>query len=295
MILTDDEMRQIRRSIEARAGLNQELLHRCGDLIHIGNHDEAVRSACVFLEERLRKAAHNDRLMGVRLAKYAFDPDTGTLAKHLASRKSEQEGIYHLYTGAFQLFRNPTAHGAVGYNSAEAKAILGFINLLLTFLDRVEELPPPGSFPESVERAVAAVEQKIGAAVASRLRVFLGKCRRLGLEPKKGAKAWVPFRQRALSELEHWENPKPYPLSVFYVVIEETWQGIWFPVNQYYSRVIGFDLEQLSENLRDLGFLPSGRHRDFYIDLKEHNDEAFFDALFGLVEQTSEALEKTLP
>jgi uncharacterized protein (TIGR02391 family) len=225
MILTDDEMRQIRRSIEARAGLNKELLDRCGDLIHIGNYDAAVRSACVFLEERLRKAAHNDKLMGVRLASYAFDPETGTLAKHLASRKSEREGIHHLFTGAFQLFRNPTAHGAVGYSAAEAKAILGFVNLLLTFLDRAEELPPPGSFPENVERAIAAIEQKAGSAVASRLRVFLGKCRRLGVEPDKKGKTWLPFKQRALSQLEHWDNPKPYPLSVIYAILVSCHQG----------------------------------------------------------------------
>jgi uncharacterized protein (TIGR02391 family) len=294
MILTDDEMRQIRRSIEARAGLNDELLRRCGDLIHIGNHDEAVRSACVFLEERLRKAAHKEELMGVRLVNYAFDPDTGPLAAHLASRKSEREGLYSLYTGAFKLFRNPTAHGVVGYSAAEAKAIVGFVNLLITFLDRVEELPPLGSFPENVERAVEAVEQKIGPGIASRLRLFLGKCRGLGLEPT-GAKTWIPFRRHALVELENWDEPKPGRLTMFYLIAETNRQGLWFPVNQYYSRVVDFDLEQLSENLRNLGFVPSGKHRDFQISLKERNDQAFFDALYDLVKQTSQGLEETLP
>lgn len=172
--------------------LRDELLRRCADLIHIGNHDEAVRSACMFLEERLRKAAHKEELMGVRLVNHAFDPGTGPLAAHLASRKSEREGLYYLYTGAFKLLRNPTAHGVVGYSAAEAKAIVGFVNLLLTF------------------------------------------------------------------------------------------------------GVINFNLEQLSENLRDLGFAPTGKHRDFQISLKERNDQAFFDALYDLVEQTSQELEKTL-
>lgn len=294
MILTDKEMHQIRRSIEDQAGLNEELLRRCGDLIHIGNYDEAVRSACVFLEERLRKVAHEEELMGVRLVKYAFDPDTGSLAKHLGSRKSEREGLYNLYIGAFRLFRNPTAHGVVGYSAAEAKAIIGFVNLLVTFLDRVEKLPPPGSFPENVEHALATVEQKIGTGVASRLRMFLGKCRSLGLEPTPGTKS-VPFRRHALLDREHWDSPRSHRLTVFYVVAQEKSQGFWFPVNQYYSRVVDFDLEQLSENLRDLGFVPSGKHRDFYLSLEEHNDQAFFDALFDLVEQTSQELEETLP
>jgi hypothetical protein len=61
MILTDDEIRQIRRSIEDQAGLNEELLRRCGDLIHMGNFDEAVRSAFVLLEKRLRKTVPRDQ------------------------------------------------------------------------------------------------------------------------------------------------------------------------------------------------------------------------------------------
>jgi uncharacterized protein (TIGR02391 family) len=295
MLLTDGEIREIRRTIEDQAGLNEELLRRCGDLIHIGNHDEAVRSACVFLEERLRKAANEEKLMGVQLAKYAFDPDTGSIAKHLASNKSEREGLYSLYIGVFKLFRNPTAHGVVGYSAAEAKAIIGFVNLLLTFLDRVEELPPPGSFPENVERAMATVDEKIGPGVASRLRMFLGKCRSLGLEPTKRKGSWVPFRRHALLEMEGWDKPRSYPLNVFYLIAEEKNQGFWFPVNQYYTRVADFDLEQLSENLRDLGFAPTGKYRDFQISLQTHNDQVFFDALLDLVKRTCQELEDTLP
>ena len=120
MILTDNEIRQIRHSIEAQAGLNEELLHRCGDLIHIGNFDEAVRSAFVLLEERLRKAAHKKGLTGTTLAQFAFNPQTGPLAKHLGRNMSEREGLRDLYVAAFKLFRNPTAHGIVGLMLSES-------------------------------------------------------------------------------------------------------------------------------------------------------------------------------
>jgi uncharacterized protein (TIGR02391 family) len=293
MILTDDEIRQIRRSIEAQAGLNDELLQRCGDLIHIGNFDEAVRSACVLLEERLRKVAHKEDLMGVRLAEYAFDPDTGPLAIHLANRKSERQGLHSLYVGAFKLFRNPTAHGVVGYSGVEAKAIISFINLLLIFLDRVEELPPPDSFPENVERAITIVEQKIGPGVASRLRMFLGKCRKLGIEPKPG-KTWVPFKRHAFMQYSDWKNPKQHFLTVFYIVAAEENQAFWFPLNQYYTNVVGFDIDPISESLRVLGSVRTGKYRDPQLDLKVHNDQAFFDALFALVERISQELEETL-
>jgi uncharacterized protein (TIGR02391 family) len=124
MILTDDEMRQIGRSIEAQAGLDEGLIQRCGHLIHMGAFDEAVRSAFVLLEERLRETVNGEGMTGVQLANHAFNPTKGSLAKHLGRNQAEREGLRELYSGAFRLFRNPTAHGVVGYSAAEGKAII---------------------------------------------------------------------------------------------------------------------------------------------------------------------------
>lgn len=99
---------------------------------------------------------------------------------------------------------------------------------------------------------------------------------------------------RRCGDLIHWDNPKPHYLTVFYVMAEEQTQGFRFPVNQYYANVIGFDLDQLGDNLRELSFLTVGKHRDFQIDFTERNDQAFFDALFDLVARTSQELEETL-
>ena len=93
MILTDNEMREIRRSIEAQAGLDDELMQRCGPLIHMDQFDEAVRSACVLLEERLRQAVNGEGMTGTRLAMHAFDPDDGPLAKHLGRNQGERKGL----------------------------------------------------------------------------------------------------------------------------------------------------------------------------------------------------------
>lgn len=81
MILTDDEIRRIRQAIEAQAGLNTELLRRCRHLIHLGAFDEAVRSAFILLEERLRKATGEEGMTGTQLANYAFNPAKGPLSK----------------------------------------------------------------------------------------------------------------------------------------------------------------------------------------------------------------------
>ena len=158
MILTDDEMRQLRGSIEAHAGLDQELLQRCGHLLHLGAFDEAVRSAFVLLEERLRNAVNVEGMTGTQLANHAFSPTKGPLAKHLGRNQSERDGLRELYSGAFRLFRNPTAHGVVGYSAAEGKAIIGLVDLLLRLVKRAEELPPQDLFPSNVEKAISLVE-----------------------------------------------------------------------------------------------------------------------------------------
>ena len=183
MILTDEEMRLVRRSIEVQAALDEELLQRCSHLLHLGAFDEAVRSAFVLLEERLREAVGEEGLTGTRLANQAFNPTTGPLAKHLGHTPSEREGLRELYSGAFKLFRNPTAHGLVGYDAADGKAIIGLVNLMLKLLKRAAELPPSDLFPENVEKILSEIEQGIGPGATSRLRIFLGKSMKAGLKP----------------------------------------------------------------------------------------------------------------
>ena len=106
MILTDNEIRHIQGAIDAHAGLDEELLRRCGHLIHLGAFDEAVRSAFVLLEERLREATKQEGMTGTNLANYAFKSD-GPLAKLLATSESERQGLRELYSGAFRLYSLP--------------------------------------------------------------------------------------------------------------------------------------------------------------------------------------------
>ncbi len=119
--------------------------------------DEAVRSAFVLLEERLRECVDGQGMTGVQLANYAFNPTDGPLAKHLGRTRSEREGLRELYSGAFKLFRNPTAHSTVGYDAADGKAIIGLVNLLLRILKRAEDLPSPELFPENLEGMLGGI------------------------------------------------------------------------------------------------------------------------------------------
>jgi uncharacterized protein (TIGR02391 family) len=293
VILTDEEMQQVRQAIEMQAGLDEGLLRRCKHLLHMGAFDEAVRSAFVLLEERLRKAVGQEGMTGTQLANHAFGKD-GPLSKHLGRTPSEREGLRELYSGAFKLFRNPTAHGAVGYEAAEGKAVIGLVNLLLNILQRVEELPPPDLFPENVENLLRGAEEKIGPGATSRLRVFLGKCVQAGLQPNASAKQWIPFRKYALFKREKWTEPKPHQIGVFYLFWDRSGYALNFETKYYYSDVVGFDVERLIEQLTEIGFRPSGRKQEPRIDLQVHNSQTFFDMLFDLVVQTANDLEETL-
>jgi uncharacterized protein (TIGR02391 family) len=294
MILTDEEMQQVRRSVEAQAGLDDELVRRCGHLIHLGALDEAVRSAFVLLEERLREAVNEEGMTGTQLANHAFSPTKGPLAKHLGRNQSEREGLRELYSGAFRLFRNPTAHGVIGYSAAEGKAIIGLVDLLLKMLKRAEELPPPGLFPENIERMLGDMEQDIGPGAMSRLRSFLGKCVEKGLKASSSPKYSIPFKWYAFTKLSWWNEPKQHRIPIFYISTGASRHTLHFPVNEYYAYVVGFDVDQLTEELTELGFRPAGKNRNPTIDLRICNDQTFFDTLFDLVVRTADDLEDTL-
>jgi uncharacterized protein (TIGR02391 family) len=283
-------MERVRQCLETQAGLDEELLQRCGHLIHLGAFDEAIRSAFVLLEERLRDSLNKEGITGTRLALDAFDPDNGPLAKQLAGTRSERIGLQELYAGSFRLFRNPTAHSVVDYSAAEGKAIIGLVDLLLRLLRRAGELPPPGLLPENVEALLESIEQSIGPGAASRFRSFLGRCVRAGLKPAKGATQWIPYRRYAFTKFDWWDEPKPHNIAVLY----HGTKTLSFPISAYYAAVVGFNVDQLVEELLELGFQRSGRKRDPVIDLRTSNDQAFFDSLYELVVRTADNLENTL-
>jgi uncharacterized protein (TIGR02391 family) len=295
MILTDKEMDQVRRGLEAHAGFDEELLRRCGHLIHLGAFDEGVRSAFVLLEERLRKAVGEEQMTGTQLANFAFSPGKGPLAKQLGDTLSEQEGLRELYSGAFKLFRNPTAHGVVEYSAAEGKAIIGLVDLLLRLLKRVGELPPAGLLPENVETAIDNLEGAIGPGAARRLHGFLGRCvSDLRLRPEPAASQSIPFRRHALYKPSWWDEPKAHPVAIFYLSVYETRRVIQFPVNQSHTSVVGFNTDRLSDELAELGFYPHGTNMDPNVDLGMHNDQEFLDALFAIVSRVAGEFEDTL-
>jgi hypothetical protein len=234
-------------------------------------------------------------MTGTQLANFAFSPTKGPLAKQLGHSPSEKEGLRELYSGAFKLFRNPTAHGVVEYSAAEGKAIIGLVDLLLRLLKRVEELPPPGLLPENVENALSKMEEAIGPGATRRLHGFLARCvSELGLRTTPSATQGFPFRRHALYRAPNWDAPKAHPVAVFYLVVSGRGRGLRFPVKRYHVHVEGFNTDRLCEELLDLGFFPRGSNQHPTVDLRTHNDRGFFDALFEIVSWVVDEFEESL-
>ncbi|HXT00331.1 MAG TPA: TIGR02391 family protein [Elusimicrobiota bacterium] len=96
--------------------------------------EDAVIRAFKILEGRLRGllAAPAERT-GTQLAEEAFGKD-GPL--QLGKTPAEQLGLLRLFSGVFLLNRNASTHRFINYSKAEAAQIIGFVNLLLRWLDR---------------------------------------------------------------------------------------------------------------------------------------------------------------
>lgn len=292
MIFTNEEMSRLQTILESQSGLDEVLLERCGPLIHMGKFDEAVRSAFALLEDRLRAAINKDGMSGTNMANHAFNAE-GVLAKRLRHTKNERDGLRELYSGAFKLFRNPTAHGVVGYGEAEGKSIIGLVNLLLIILDRAVSSPPLSIFIPPVEKFIEDVDKEIAPSVANRLRAFLGKCKKIGLIDHWARKK-LPFRSYALQNLPGKDKPKKNMIAVFYLIADQKHPALLFPVNQYYKRVVDLDISPIADRLRELGF-SSSIWGDYYLNLRNKNDQSFFDELYDLVAWIEDDFSKTLP
>lgn len=295
MLLTDEQLKQVRTTLEAQAGLDEELVRRCSELVHLGAFDEAVRSAFVLLEERLRSATDQEGMTGTSLANYAFK-ENGILSRRVTHVPVEQQGLRELYSGAFKLFRNPTAHGVVNYTSTEGIAIIGLVNLLLGIIAQAEDVPAVGSFPENVEKRFSVYEGHIGPAAMGRLRTFYGRCVQAGLRLGTKQKYNIPLERHAYHKHTYWDRPKRHRVPVLYTswMNSQNSPALTVPVEDYLAGVVGLDKDELLQTTLHLGFVPEGKTRNPKVCLKDHNDEVFFDDLWELITWLEEALDRSL-
>jgi uncharacterized protein (TIGR02391 family) len=109
-----------------------------------GNYRAAVRDGFVFLEDALRQAGGIDPARGLTAEKLinellAKDSPTRIDLSGVASlgpvTAGEEQGVLHLFKGAFLLVRNAAAHRVVDYTPEQANEILSLISLCLRVID----------------------------------------------------------------------------------------------------------------------------------------------------------------
>jgi uncharacterized protein (TIGR02391 family) len=105
----------------------------------LGKYELAAFEAMREVEIRTRQLAGADTsLVGVRLMRESFNPDTGPLADSSLDR-GEQVALMDLFAGAVGTFKNPPSHRQVNYDDpTEASEVVLLADLLMCLLDRVE-------------------------------------------------------------------------------------------------------------------------------------------------------------
>jgi uncharacterized protein (TIGR02391 family) len=126
--------------IAVRQMLRREMLHAelqgaVYENFASGNYDTAVRDAFVQVEIAVReKAKLATTLVGVKLMREAFNPNTGNLTD-MTLPVPERERVADLFAGAIGTFKNPLSHRKVGYTDpAPVIEELLFASRLLRFV-----------------------------------------------------------------------------------------------------------------------------------------------------------------
>ncbi len=101
--------------------LRREILHpdlraAVYDNFAAGHYDTAVLEAFKLVEVAVRTAAGlSSSLVGVKLMRQAFDPQSGPLTDRNMPR-GEQDRMPDLFAGVIGVFKNPLSHRQVGNN-----------------------------------------------------------------------------------------------------------------------------------------------------------------------------------
>jgi len=130
----DDEL--LPQFLEKRAlklssdNFSAEIIKNVSVLIDVGQFDSAVVEAFKAFEDELTSLLNTSPSIysGSKLADYAFG-ESGKI--QLNTTTGEQQGLRNLYASAFALFRNPSAHHAVGHDEISTNTIVALLGLVM--------------------------------------------------------------------------------------------------------------------------------------------------------------------
>ena len=122
------------------AVLHPNLIAKVRPMFVRGDYDVAVVQAFKIVEIYVREAARLPyELVGQKLMRTAYNPDTGLLAD-MSTPAGERQGVMELFSGAIGHGRNPASHRDVAISRAAAAQLIGLASYLLSLVDDWQEL-----------------------------------------------------------------------------------------------------------------------------------------------------------
>ncbi len=103
-----------------------------------GDFETAIFAGFKEVEIRIRKEANlSVKDIGVKLARNAFNPETGALTDHNNPDSGEQQAYSDLFAGALGAFKSPSSHKDVDYeNPITAVSLILHANTLLQIIEK---------------------------------------------------------------------------------------------------------------------------------------------------------------
>jgi len=123
--------------------LHPQIAAACMNHFRNGEYRSAVLDACVALRDLVRQQSGRDDLDGQDLACTVFSAKKPILAFNdcaSESDKSEQQGLMHMFQGAFLALRNPRAHRLDPDSREEAIDYITLLNILAKQLKRTKRI-----------------------------------------------------------------------------------------------------------------------------------------------------------
>ncbi|MBI4494698.1 MAG: TIGR02391 family protein [Chloroflexi bacterium] len=108
---------------------DQELVEHCSDAVEDGRFDDAIRTAMIVLEDRIRTSTREGLdVVGADLAARVFDRNRPF---NFGQTGAEKDGLLNLFRSVFLLCRNPVAHRFAQHDEPRALHVLAVVDLLL--------------------------------------------------------------------------------------------------------------------------------------------------------------------
>ncbi|SHN85529.1 TIGR02391 family protein [Bradyrhizobium erythrophlei] len=122
------------------AVLHPNLVGKVRPMFIRGDYDVAVVQAFKIVEVYVREAASlPDELVGQKLMRTAYNPETGPLAD-MSTPAGERQAVMELFSGAIGHGRNPASHRDVAISRTAAAQLIGLASYLLSLVDDWQEL-----------------------------------------------------------------------------------------------------------------------------------------------------------